>query len=756
MAGSIFIPLISVFDGKGVSQAKTGLASIAGAVKGLKGAAVAAAASMATVGALGFIKDSVASARDLERNMVGLNGVFGNLTPTMTKFSKDAQEIGLSQIEASRASTFLGSVLKQSGFTMDDTAEQTKNLVGLASDLAATYGYDVSEALTGMTALFRGEYDPIEKFGVAMKQAEVNALLAARGQKGLTGEALRNAQAQARLDLLYSRSQDAQGSYAAQSDSLFVAQKNLAASFENLKASLGASLTGPLASLLSAIQPLIEQMGNYLAPVFERLAKIVQMLTPLIIPLVEMLFVLFDAFQPVLDVLLELIRPLLVPLISIVKLLTTVFKPLVPIIQIVAETIGVILIPIMQAISFVINSVIAGVIALFDALASIPGLGDAFKAVADTFHSTYESVTGLTDKLEETTLAKTKLDNNLSKKLPIPDINGTNTALEKVVQKSKTAADKINKYLTDALNIQKGILEVANLATLFQDTSNEVVESIVYVDGKFKTIVRSVGGASKDLGKSFRDVLTEIKTFSTNITKLDALNLDSNLLQQIVSAGPEAGNAIAESILTSGKDGVTALNDTWASIKRVSGNIGATVGATMQTTGAEIGNGMIDAIQASADKLNAVATTMGEKFAASFGTGVETKLPETVTKAVPQTFADFVAMSSSKPAKPGKANPYPDMSSLFGTPDQPKKGFPYANFSPGNNYTFDAMSVKNPYSKEKEPVKYNLFERARNTANTYNISVTVPYGASDAAIGAKIIQQVQAYEKAKGSAWRKN
>jgi phage-related protein len=726
MAGSIFIPLISVFDGKGVSQAKTGLSAIAGAVKGLKGAAVAAAASMATVGALGFVKDSVTSARDLERNMVGLNGVFGNLTPTMTQFSKDAQEIGLSQVEASRASTFLGSVLKQSGFTMEDTAEQTKNLVGLASDLAATYGYEVSEALTGMTALFRGEYDPIEKFGVAMKQAEVNALLAARGQKGLTGEALRNAQAQARLDLLYSRSQDAQGAYALQADSLFVAQKNLAASFENMKSSLGASLTGPLASLLASVQPLVEAIGEGLAPYFERLSTVVEMLTPLIEPLMEMFFVLNEAIQPVLDVLLELIRPLLVPLISIVKMLTTVFKPLVPVIQIVAEVIGAVLIPVINTISFVINSVIGAVIALFDAVASIPGLGDTFKAVADTFHKTYQQITGLTDKLQETNLAKTKLDKNLSKKLPVPDINGTNTALEKVVQKSKEAADKINKYLTDALNIQKGILDVANLATLFQDTSSEVVESIVYVNGKFKTVVRSVSGASKDLGKSFKGVLNEIKSFSTNITKLDALNLDSDLLQQIVSAGPEAGNAIAESILASGEDGVTALNDTWASIKRVSGNIGATVGATMQTTGSEIGNGLIDGIQATADRLNAVATAMGDKFAASFNNGIKVN----ATKTTEEILAGAVTATNAL------------RDQIYSTMPGP--------------ITVAPMAIKNPYDKVKNPAAYNLFERAKASANTYNITVNVPYGASDAAIGAALITKLQAYEKTRGSSWRKD
>ena len=270
---AIFIPIVSIFNAKGIRDAKAAMGSLQSSIKDMKSNAKAASAALASAGITKFVKESITEARDLERNFVGLSNVFGDLSPNMQQFSKDAAAIGLSQVEASRASTFLGSVLKQSGFEMGDVAVETKNLVGLASDLAATYGYDVSEALTGMTALFRGEYDPIEKFGVAMKQSEVNALLAARGQNKLTGALLRNAQAQARLDILYARSKDAQGAYAEQTGSLFVAQTQLKASFDNLKASVGASLTGPLATLASSFVPIVDVLGKTLAPIFTTLGK---------------------------------------------------------------------------------------------------------------------------------------------------------------------------------------------------------------------------------------------------------------------------------------------------------------------------------------------------------------------------------------------------------------------------------------------------------------------------------------------------
>jgi hypothetical protein len=212
-----------------------------------------------------------------------LEAVFGELTPQMEQFSINAEEMGLSQSKAAQASTFIGSVLKQSGFAMHDVAIETQKLVSLGTDLSAVYGYDVQEALLGMTALFRGEYDPIEKFGVAMKQSEINAELAARGLNNLTGAERRLAEQQIRLEFLYQRSGDALGAFKDQAGSLFVEQKKLGASFENFKARLGDSLIPAVAEMntafretLNDIFPTLEKVIGFVAQVITGLVNLIR------------------------------------------------------------------------------------------------------------------------------------------------------------------------------------------------------------------------------------------------------------------------------------------------------------------------------------------------------------------------------------------------------------------------------------------------------------------------------------------------
>jgi hypothetical protein len=278
------IPIFSSFNAGGVNSAIKQLGVLGGAVSKLKATFGVAAGSVvafqAATAGLNFAKEAVIQARDLERNYAALDVVFGDLSTKMRQFTVDAQNIGLSQSDAARASTFLGSVLKQAGFEMGDVADQTQNLVGLASDLAITYGYDVSEALTGMTALFRGEYDPIEKFGVAMKQSEVNAVLAANGQSKLQGAARRNAEQLARLALLLDRTRDAQGQFTEQGNSLFAAQSRLAASFENLQAAVGQALIPVLSKAVVELEPMIKSLLPQLAAIFTQIGVGIGILVP--------------------------------------------------------------------------------------------------------------------------------------------------------------------------------------------------------------------------------------------------------------------------------------------------------------------------------------------------------------------------------------------------------------------------------------------------------------------------------------------
>jgi hypothetical protein len=282
MAGSIYVPILSSFNPSGVNNARKSLGGLAGAFDGVKRALGLASAGFVAFRAVSetidFGRSSIVAARDLERNLNALDSVFGELAPRMEQFAQNGVDIGLSQIDAAKSSTFLGSVLKQAGFEMEDVASQTESLVGLASDLATTYGYDVSEALSGMTALFRGEYDPIEKFGVAMKQSEVNAVLAANGQGKLDGAARRTAEQMARLALLYQRTQDAQGAFKEGTGTLFVEQQRLQAIFANLQSEVGKALIPALVSVAETLQPLVKTLAPAILFLFTQFADIINIL----------------------------------------------------------------------------------------------------------------------------------------------------------------------------------------------------------------------------------------------------------------------------------------------------------------------------------------------------------------------------------------------------------------------------------------------------------------------------------------------
>lgn len=729
MAGSIFIPLVSVFDAKGIREAQTSMKGLTVVLKSLKASAIAAAVSFATVGAGAFIKEATSAARDLDRNLVGLNGVFGSLTPSMVQFTKDAQAIGLSQVDAAKASTFLGSVLKQSGFTMQDTAEQTKNLVSLASDLAATYGYDVSEALTGMTALFRGEYDPIEKFGVAMKQAEVNALLASRGQKNLTGATLRFAQAQARLDLLYSRSADAQGAFARQSDSLFVKQKQLAASFDNLKASVGAALTDPIAKLLGALQPLIDRVGPALTPTFENFAKVVEMLTPVILSLGEVSMQLWYVLNPLIEILVELLKPVMVPLVATFKLLAEVLRAVAPLLQFLGRIVQAILVPLLSVLAMLLNIIIGLVIVMVKSFAQLPFIGDFFAKANEELDKFSNSFQVANDQILAVKDSGNSMIGVLSRNYGGNSIDNITDSSKEATSSLKKTQSELDNLIERAFETQRSLIGAFDITGVLKNNKDAIVESVVYVDDKFKLVVSGVKNSSESLIGSFASNLTKLKGFYANFNKLLAKGLDPELLNQLVSAGPEAGNATAEAILASGQTGIDNLNKTFGGMRKIAGSIGAKLAKAMKDIGNRTGNGLIDGLIAQKDNLIAQATALGKAIGEATGGAIATYTDESMKLGFQQMNNVFVG------------------SKIAGRTEQKGKII-MPILTPAQNIT-------NPYSQEKAPTLYNQLQSNINKAAEYNISVNVVPGATAPEVGSAIVAAIQEYERRKGKGWRK-
>lgn len=269
---------------KGTAQAEGRLKSFAGKA----GKLVAFGAAAVATGSAILIGSSVKAASDAQQSLGATESVFGKYADkVVAKSNQAANAVGLSANEYRELNNVTGAMLKSSGTPLSKIAGLTDKLTGRAADLAATFGGSTADAVSAVSSLLRGEADPIERYGVSIKQSDVNARLAADGLGELTGEAKKQAEAQARLTLLYEQSASAQGQFARENNTLAGQQQRASAGFENLKTTIGTaflptltSATGVLnTSLLPAMQNLAEKYAPLLAA---RLDTLVQKIGPLV------------------------------------------------------------------------------------------------------------------------------------------------------------------------------------------------------------------------------------------------------------------------------------------------------------------------------------------------------------------------------------------------------------------------------------------------------------------------------------------
>jgi len=141
---------------------------------------IAAAAVTSQIG--GFITGSISAASNLQQAVGGVNAVFKDNAQTVLAWGKqNAASFGLSQRAFNELAAPLGAMLKNSGASMDEVANRTIELTKRASDMAATFGGPVEDAMTAISAALRGETDPIERFGVSVKAADIEAKALAMG-----------------------------------------------------------------------------------------------------------------------------------------------------------------------------------------------------------------------------------------------------------------------------------------------------------------------------------------------------------------------------------------------------------------------------------------------------------------------------------------------------------------------------------------------------------------------------------------------
>lgn len=147
--------------------------SFAGAFKG----SIAGLAAGFSIGAVvGGVKEVVSLAGEAEQSIGAIDTVFKDNAKTMHEWAATAaQTVGISGNEYRSLGTLLGSQLKNAGTPMDELADKTNALIGMGADMASMFGGTTKEAVEAISSALKGEMDPIEKYGITLSQAALEA-----------------------------------------------------------------------------------------------------------------------------------------------------------------------------------------------------------------------------------------------------------------------------------------------------------------------------------------------------------------------------------------------------------------------------------------------------------------------------------------------------------------------------------------------------------------------------------------------------
>ena len=251
--------------GKGFDDAAGRVARFQG---GLDRASAAAGGVLAAVGAVATQAYKDASA--LEQSSGAVASVYGKHSAAIVAQAEAAADaVGLSQNAYQELSSVLGAQLSSMGYAGKELTDQNQALIQTGADLAATFGGSTSDAVAAISSLMRGERDPIEKYGIAISQAAVDAQTLALGLDTSTPAAKRAADAQATLALLTQQSSAAQGAFAREADTAAGQTERAKAAFENASAQLGQALL-PLvtagAQKLAALAGMVSRNSDVIIP----------------------------------------------------------------------------------------------------------------------------------------------------------------------------------------------------------------------------------------------------------------------------------------------------------------------------------------------------------------------------------------------------------------------------------------------------------------------------------------------------------
>lgn len=570
----------AILSVKIISDAKQAVAGIDEASgKMSKLSKVAGMAKLALAGAAfaggKFLIGAVKDAGELEQSIGAIDTVFGKNAGQMHKWAAGAaQDVGLTKNEFNELGTLIGSQLKNGGTAMADLGPKTKELIGLGGDLSSMFGGTTKDAVSALSSALKGERDPIEKYGVSLNQAKIDAKAAELGFKKVGGALSSEANQAATLALIMDQTKDAHGNFAKESNTLAGQQQRLTAEWGNMKTTIGTALLPVLTKAFTWINstavPIVKNFLGFLEgdgkgagfadrlgleklqPILSAVAGYFQKVAPVVKEFVT------GALIPLGQTIATKVAPILQKIITtVLPVLAAAWAKLIPVVGEVVSALGPLIAAIADRLMPIISRLLPVVTTVFTAIVNV------VKPVLSTLAAIIRTVTAVIKG----------------------DWSGAWAGIKSILSNAWTA---IKAVITGALSIIKAVLSAAwagikaaaglvwtGIKTLITGAWNGIKTAIGAAVTGVKTTISNAWTAIKSTASSawngiktlITNAVESLKTaISTKVTSVVQLfkDLPGKITSAVSGFGSlleDAGQKLLDGLISGITSGISAVKD---------------------------------------------------------------------------------------------------------------------------------------------------------------------------------------------------
>jgi hypothetical protein len=211
-----------------------------------------------------FAKASIETAGNVAEMESKFNVTFGNAAPQATaELEKFADAANRSSIDLKEMAAEVQTLFVPLGFTRDAASDMSVALTQLAVDVGSFNNKAQADVINDFKSALVGSHETVKKYGVVLNDATLKAELLRMGVEGGTRAASEQEKVQARLNLIYEGTIDAQGDAIRTADSYANVSEGLSAATKDLSNALGKLLVPSATKAKVALTGLAKTITGY-------------------------------------------------------------------------------------------------------------------------------------------------------------------------------------------------------------------------------------------------------------------------------------------------------------------------------------------------------------------------------------------------------------------------------------------------------------------------------------------------------------